>query len=254
MAFWIVLWFLGVMIIPYGAVLGAHVWSELERQALAAQASGAGAGAALRGPRRTQALATASDSGFLGEGAAPRGFKLDPIEGSGPHPMRRRARSFDELARDISMGAGLAPLRDYLARGGNANAAGVLGDTLLHLTADTGQIDEMRALVRAGAAIDARNESAETPLMRAACRGHAEAIEVLLPLFTFGVDDVDLLGRTPLIMAAEAGKASAVSALLDRDADASARDHSGRTALEHAKRLGPAGAACVELLSRHPGA
>lgn len=72
-------------------------------------------------------------------------------------------------------------VREALARGADANAAGVEGDAVIVVAAGRGDVEVVRALVEAGAAVDAQASAvAETALRVAAAVGSVEMVTVLL--------------------------------------------------------------------------
>jgi hypothetical protein len=96
----------------------------------------------------------------------------------------------------------------------------VTQSTPLHVAARQNAPDATRALVQAGAAVDARDAQDRTPLMVAAAEGNLRVIEVLLaaPESTT-IDAQDADGLTALHHAATRGDAEAIIALLDAGAD-----------------------------------
>jgi ankyrin repeat protein len=60
------------------------------------------------------------------------------------------------------------------------NQVGHFGDTLLHLAASNGNIDDMRILIRAGSDVNRAGEKGETPLHLAARFGEVEVVRLLL--------------------------------------------------------------------------
>jgi ankyrin repeat protein len=60
------------------------------------------------------------------------------------------------------------------------NQPGAMDDTLLHLTARLGALEDMRILIAAGAEVNRLGDLGNTPLHSAALRGQKEAAELLL--------------------------------------------------------------------------
>jgi predicted LPLAT superfamily acyltransferase len=58
------------------------------------------------------------------------------------------------------------------------NQVGHFGDTLLHLAASNGNIDDMRILIRAGSDVNRAGEKGETPLHLAARFGEVEVVRL----------------------------------------------------------------------------
>jgi hypothetical protein len=97
-----------------------------------------------------------------------------------------------------------------------------------------GAVDDVRALLRAGASLDLRDPTsagdAETPLHAAASSGHPAVVAVLLAEGA-DVNGRSACGSTALIRAATAGDLPSTQILLDAGADPSVRNDAGRTAL-----------------------
>ena len=88
------------------------------------------------------------------------------------------------------------------------------GGTPLHVAAFQGHADVARALLEAGASMDAVDKQGRTPLHWAAVRGHAVVARALLEAGA-SVDAVDKEGDTPLHLAADLGHAEVSTALLN---------------------------------------
>ena len=108
-----------------------------------------------------------------------------------------------------------------LAAGADANATtqrgGETGKSLM-TAARTGRVGPMKALLEAGAKVDAKERNGQTALMWAAAEGHAEVVELLVKA---GADPKAWLksGFTPLLFAAREGRTEAVKALLKAGVD-----------------------------------
>ncbi len=111
-----------------------------------------------------------------------------------------------------------------------------------------GDIEEVRALLRAGADVNAAQGDGMTALHWAAMRGDAEMAAVLLYAGA-NLESATRLGAyTPLHLASQAGRAEAVGVLLKAGAAATARTSTGVTPLHFAAAGGDA--ATVEALLR----
>lgn len=93
------------------------------------------------------------------------------------------------------------------------------------------------ALLAAGAGVDVRDRSGQTPLMTACWRKIPEAAVRLLEAGA-EVNAVDDRGRTALIFACMHGQGDVALALVERGADPATRDSSNRAALDYAAWAG----------------
>ena len=108
-------------------------------------------------------------------------------------------------------------------------------------------LDATRAAIGRGANLDAEDSEGWNPLMvasqgarpRLAGPSRDDPVDLVALLIEAGskVDSPSTSGLTPLILASRAGHAKTVALLLDRGADPTARDLSGRTALDWAIEL-----------------
>lgn len=135
--------------------------------------------------------------------------------------------------------------------------------TALHAAADHGSAVALAVLLEAksedfgnsgGAALELENERGETPLARAAVRGHAAVVQLLLRAKA-DTGHRNWWGQGPLHLAAYGGHVGAAAVLLDGSADTSLQAQDGSTALHTAAERG--NAQVLELLLSHganPGA
>ncbi|KAL2840310.1 ankyrin repeat-containing domain protein [Aspergillus pseudoustus] len=112
------------------------------------------------------------------------------------------------------------------SRGGPGSA------TLLHPTAQNGHVEAMRLALRYGADLTARDTLGQTALHIAAACGHPAAMDVLFEEGGVPVDIHASGSMTPLMSAAIGGQERAAELLLDRGADARARNDTGFNALD----------------------
>ena len=138
-----------------------------------------------------------------------------------------------------SMRGDTARVSTLLAEGVAVNAPQGDGTTALHWAAYRDDVDMARALIAAGADIDARTRLVGyTPLFMASENGNREMIGLLLDAGS-DASATTTTGTTPLMIAAASGSAAAVTALLDGGADIQARDvYQGQTALMFAAAPG----------------
>ncbi|WP_165072330.1 ankyrin repeat domain-containing protein [Paludisphaera rhizosphaerae] len=105
--------------------------------------------------------------------------------------------------------------------------------TALHEAAKEGRVDLIKALVAAGAELEAADASGWTALHRAAEAGDIAAIGALIDAGA-DIDAAEPDGWRPLHMAASDNKVEAIEALIRRGADLHARDLRGFTPLHSA--------------------
>ncbi|KAA0163168.1 hypothetical protein FNF28_04395 [Cafeteria roenbergensis] len=98
--------------------------------------------------------------------------------------------------------------------------------------AGAGKTGEVTRLLEAGAPVNwANRRSGQSPLIKAAQKGHVELMRVLLDRGA-DLEAKDNNGWTALIWAARNCHVEAVALLLDRGADPEVRDNDGRSALD----------------------
>ncbi|XP_049946541.1 protein roadkill-like isoform X2 [Schistocerca serialis cubense] len=105
----------------------------------------------------------------------------------------------------------------------------------LREAAKEGAVEEVRALLAAGADVGARGGAGGTALHWAAWRGHAAVVRLLLSAAS-DPNARNQGGLTPLHLAARWGHAEAAAALLQAGADRGVRTNSGNTPLDIARR------------------
>jgi ankyrin repeat protein/mono/diheme cytochrome c family protein len=113
----------------------------------------------------------------------------------------------------------------------DANSAEPDGTTALHWAVQSGNVEMVDLLIRSGAKVSAANRYGVTALTVACTAGNAAIVERLLAA---GADPNGTLsdGETPLMTAARTGSAETIKALIARGADVKARERrKGQTAL-----------------------
>jgi ankyrin repeat protein len=111
-------------------------------------------------------------------------------------------------------------------------------ETPLFFAAQSGDVATMKALVDAGAGVNAKNASGVTPLHRAALNGRKAAEQYLIQAGADLRSKATEKGYTPLHVAALGGSTDAALVLLESGADVNERSSSGVTALEIAEHRG----------------
>jgi ankyrin repeat protein len=113
--------------------------------------------------------------------------------------------------------------RALVQAGAEVNATLLVQSTTpLHLAAAHGHADACRVLVNAGAKLEAIESHRDTPLHMAANNGHASAMAVLVEAGA-DVNTVSTRQTSPLHGAAQSGYADACKLLVDAGADVNAR-------------------------------
>ncbi|KAA0162199.1 hypothetical protein FNF28_04804 [Cafeteria roenbergensis] len=125
-----------------------------------------------------------------------------------------------------------------LEAGAPVNWAGGYGQTPLMRAAERGHIESMRVMLDRGADLEAKDIEGCTALIVAVCSGKVEAMVLLLDR---GADleaknnvcacRALQSGHTAVLTAAFYGRVEAMALLLDRGADLEAKDNAGATAL-----------------------
>lgn len=120
-------------------------------------------------------------------------------------------------------------LRGLIEQGALVNAPDQWGTTPLVIAAREGQVEAVRALLKAGAEPDGRN-GGMTPLAAAALRGHASVVRVLLRAGA-QPNATGLNGQPPLISALQLGHTDTVRLLLQAGANTRVTDRAGDSPL-----------------------
>ena len=116
-----------------------------------------------------------------------------------------------------------AALRMVGAKGVNVNATEADGSTAIMYASANGDLELVRALLKAGANVKLKNQFGTSALTEAAIIGSAPIIDALLKAGA----DVNFKtpnGETPLMAAARSGKVDAAKLLLDAGADINAKE------------------------------
>ena len=104
------------------------------------------------------------------------------------------------------------------------------GATPLHKCAREGQLNVARALIEAGADVNAKEDDGWTPLHHCAQKGHLEVVRVLIEKGA-DVNAKEDDGRTPLHLSASKGHPEVARALIEKGADVNAKNDDGETPL-----------------------
>ncbi|XP_046990454.1 ankyrin-3-like [Schistocerca americana] len=125
-------------------------------------------------------------------------------------------------------------LRALLVAGADIDGKDIYGRTALHTAAWNRHVEAVRTLLDAGADVSARDNEEYTPLHMAALGGSAAVVRLLADS-SADLNARDLWGWTPLHLAAREGQPEAAQALLDIGADSGARENTGLTPLDIAR-------------------
>lgn len=108
---------------------------------------------------------------------------------------------------------------------------------LLMASSTSGCEDAARLLLKAGANIEARNQSGAAPLMMAVLMQNEELVDLLIA-YNPQLDDTGFKGMTPLMWAANLGARSIVQKLMDAGADGDIITAKGKAAATFAEDNG----------------
>ena len=129
--------------------------------------------------------------------------------------------------------------------GADVNAKDKLGEAPLHIAAVRGYNEITSLLIAEGADVNTRNQHGLTPLHAAAWSGHKETVALLIAKGA-NINAKDEDGVTPLHVSALSGAQKTMALLIDKGADVNARNKDGMTPLHAAALTGQKKA--IELL------
>lgn len=158
----------------------------------------------------------------------------DVDETAGPDGNVPAAAAVTPLLAAAAMGH-MKTVSRLLFWGAAVDAIDCEGRTALCLAAARGSVEVVRALLDRGLDENHKDDLGWTPLHAAACEGHRAVCAALTEQGSMArVGDMDIEGRTPLILAAQEGHWSTVRLLLDRRSPIDHRAYDGHSALSAA--------------------
>ena len=144
-------------------------------------------------------------------------------------------RHFDSTALEQAVShANLKMVKALLEAGADINAEDRAGRTALMMLDEDATADLVRALLDAGAEVKVRDDDGNSALAHAAAGSTAEVVRQLLDAGA-KINMRNEAGRTALMLAAEAGELENVRALVAAGADYNLKDDEGQTALDLAR-------------------
>lgn len=144
----------------------------------------------------------------------------------------------------------LGRVKTLLVQGADVNARGLSGQTALMASTWSGNVDVTKALIAAGANVNADPQGASA-LLLAAGTPYTDVVQVLIEAGADVNAGIGGSGGTPLFRAALNGRVEQVQMLLASHADPNARDSFGRTALMVGPPAYRGQAGAADALARH---
>ncbi|XP_028249398.1 ankyrin repeat domain-containing protein 50 [Parambassis ranga] len=158
----------------------------------------------------------------------------DVDETAGPDGSVPAAAAVTPLLAAAAMGH-MKTVSRLLFWGAAVDAIDCEGRTALCLAAARGSTEVVRALLDRGLDENHKDDLGWTPLHAAACEGHRAVCAALTERGSMArVGEMDIEGRTPLILASQEGHGSTVKLLLDRRSPIDHRAYDGHSALSAA--------------------
>lgn len=136
-------------------------------------------------------------------------------------------------------------VKALIAAGADVNAKNKFGQTPLHIAAVRGYNEIISLLITEGANVNTRNKRGLAPIHAAAWSGHKETVALLIAKGA-NVNAKDEDGVTPLHVSALSGAKETMTLLISKGADINARNKDGMTPLHAAALTGKKEA--IELL------
>jgi len=142
--------------------------------------------------------------------------------------------SYADAIHDAAKSGDLAKVQRLVVDGSDVNGKGVNAETPLIVASLEGQDEIASYLLQRGANVDARNAGGLSALHAAAYAGHRDIVALLIVKGANVNDAANRFGVAPLHVAAEENHLAIVELLLKNDADSTAVERNGYTALTRA--------------------
>ena len=149
--------------------------------------------------------------------------------------LRRNRYALERLGRTHDTADVLDLL---LSAGGNPNLVGNHGRSILYHAAREGDVESVRRLLEANAAIDTPDSEGTTPLLIAAREGHLAVVQALVEAGA-NIEAAGFLGRGLLFYSASSESPGLMEFVLSLGLETDARDDEGATPLILAAATGP---------------
>ena len=127
-------------------------------------------------------------------------------------------------------------VKALLKKGADVNASNKYGDTALMMAVYNGHLEVVKYWAECGVDVNASDKHGRTALMKAAIWGHLDVVKYLVE-HGADLEAKDGDGQTALMVVASLRKLNVVKCLVECGADLDAKDRDGWTALDIAKKL-----------------
>lgn len=163
---------------------------------------------------------------------------------SGPAASREREGT---MLLDAVLAGKLTDVRSMLGQA-DLEARDGQGRTALLLATRAGAVEIARALIEAGADVNAKDAIKDTPYLYAGAEGRDEILKMILATGRANLKDTNRYGGTALIPAADKGHPTTVRILIEAGVDVDHVNDLGWTALMEAVILGDGGPVYQEIV------
>ena len=168
--------------------------------------------------RKGNALGLPAGTRWVTVGGRTTEFWPSPEADSARHKANIEKKAKNEAQNEFIRAAawgdtpwGTDRLKALIAAGADVNAKGKAGKTALLVAAENGQVDNVNLLIAAGADVNATDNRGSTSLIFAARLGSLDCVKALIAA---GADVKNNNGYTALTLAADNGHAGCVKALM----------------------------------------